>query len=287
MRTYVVLNIILLTILNSCSINNSSEQNAESKFYSFPSYKDTTQVQGVKNYSVMEMQMARIGINKIDTLDFINQTINLNEIHYTDEYLDYGSNKKNYLKNELTDKTLKILIDTSYRIISYKYHSGLMENISKIDFEEEFESNGSIDEEIDFEKERNDFLRDSTNFIHFYPVFLINNSDSVIAFTYQIISGLISIQEAQDSSGVWRPVEYWHWDWCGNTYSQCDLKPNYYVFSQIKIYNGKFQTNLRLKLKLQNKYYYSEPFKGSINYSQFKVPEKILNSDRKDIMLLE
>ncbi len=277
MEYKIALYITLLLVLAGCSnSDNNVKRNISDNV--FPTYIDTIQLIGIKNYSVFEMQESRVKIISIDTFDFRTNKIDLNEIHYNHEYLNYGFDRRKYLKKELNDSSLKILIDTSYKITSYKNPSGLMEDCFEND--ELFES---IDfDSVNFNENISVPKLDSSDFISYYPVYIINKSDSVIAFTYQSISGLLAVQEAQDSLGEWKHIEYWHRNWCGNTYSQCYLKPKYYIFSKIKVYSGNFKTNIRLKIKILNKFYYSESFIGSINYSQFKIPDKNINKENLD-----
>lgn len=92
------------------------------------------------------------------------------------------------------------------------------------------------------------------------------------------------IQEALDSNGIWRPIEYWWYAWCGNAYNDNTLKPDTYItFGTIK-YTGEHETQLRLKLKNKYTTIYSSPYKGKINLEQFDLLEKHqkLEEDRKD-----
>jgi hypothetical protein len=93
---------------------------------------------------------------------------------------------------------------------------------------------------------------------------------------------VIMIQEAKDEHGVWRPIEFWQYSWCGNSYHEEVLLPNNIAIVKVLKYDGDFETELRLKLKSDNTIIYSDSFKGKINKSQFKLPSSIFGGKPKD-----
>lgn len=109
--------------------------------------------------------------------------------------------------------------------------------------------------------------------------FLINQSAQPQLLPTQNGS-LLMIQEAQDSKGKWRPVEYWTEQW-GNTNLPVvndiyALEPTKALLLVAPKYKGKFETLFRFKLKMTNQkgkqsVLYSPTFKGSIAPSQFEV----------------
>jgi hypothetical protein len=293
MKKKLILCIVSLILFGSCKNDDPQNGNLLNIKTLFPPYVDTVLRKGIE-YSVTQMQIAETGIQMIDTFNFGNQKIDLNEMHYTYEYLDYDNNIRTDIKKQLNDTCFKVLIDTSYNIICYKHWQGLVEKISE-DFPDNFaddfpdtqqDSKDSVTKKIEFDKQRMEFLNDSSNFIPYYPVYFVNTSDSCISLTYQYMLGLLAIQEAQDSSGTWKPIEYWYRDRCGTTYSQVDLKSQNFIFSRIKKYSGSFRTSLRIKIQVKDRYYYSKPFRGSINYSQFEIPSEISDSEMLELMLL-
>jgi hypothetical protein len=100
-------------------------------------------------------------------------------------------------------------------------------------------------------------------------VWLINNSKDTI--TLQMQDWLyICILEALDLNSEWRPIEYWRFSNCGNSYYNKRLLPktaNSFVISIPKI--GNYKTKLRFKLLGMDKFYYSNPFNGNIDYCSF------------------
>lgn len=99
--------------------------------------------------------------------------------------------------------------------------------------------------------------------------YLINTTDSTFSATRQDGS-LIIIQEAIDKDGKWKPIEYWVFSGCGNSYFRpLVLKSGQYVIIPIKKYSGNYKTKIRLKFRYGKDLIYSEPFEGSINLSLF------------------
>lgn len=83
--------------------------------------------------------------------------------------------------------------------------------------------------------------------------------------------------QALDKKGVWRDIEYSPRSWCGNSYYDVALCPNEYWGLTVPIYDGDFETTLRLAF-LPKKAHKNEPppitiysntFKGKINPAQF------------------
>jgi len=100
---------------------------------------------------------------------------------------------------------------------------------------------------------------------------LVNGGKTPLTLTAQD-SRLDLIQEAQDSSGKWRPIEYIPQSWCGNSYHKVTLKPRRYWQFLAPRYAGPRKTMLRFKLTLpDDKAIYSVPFPGSIHPRQFTV----------------
>ncbi|MEM1003096.1 MAG: hypothetical protein AAGH46_10650 [Bacteroidota bacterium] len=103
---------------------------------------------------------------------------------------------------------------------------------------------------------------------NYFPAFLVNTTDYPF-FTEMQDGSLMIIQEALDEEGVWKPIEYWIFSGCGNSYNFLKLAPGKCVMVPVKKYAGEFQTKIRLKFKTPNGLIYSEPFEGSIEKSQF------------------
>jgi hypothetical protein len=109
-----------------------------------------------------------------------------------------------------------------------------------------------------------------------FPVFIFNQSDSIVSLDLKE-DWFFMIQEAKNKKGEWKPIEYYEpYTYCGNSFWSKELIPNHYAISKIYKYKGKFKTTLRLKLKSNNKIYYSNEFVSFINPKQFELPKKIL-----------
>lgn len=104
----------------------------------------------------------------------------------------------------------------------------------------------------------------------FFVAFLVNTTDT--SFHAQRQDGsLIMIQEAQDADGEWKPIEYWVWSGCGNSYfSPLELMPGECVYIPIRRYQGEMHTKIRLKMDTGKGIFYSEPFESTISKAQFE-----------------
>lgn len=119
----------------------------------------------------------------------------------------------------------------------------------------------------------------SENLISFM---VINPMDSAVNISIQEYF-IPFIQEAMDSNGIWRPIEYWlNWS-CGNAYQQMNLGSGESMRYPIRKYEGDFKTKIRIKAKINNQIYYSKPFNGSINHTQMDISfsEKSIRISKK------
>ncbi|WP_294671690.1 hypothetical protein [uncultured Fluviicola sp.] len=98
----------------------------------------------------------------------------------------------------------------------------------------------------------------------FYPV-MLTNKDSDTCFIGSL-NQLPLILEAKDKQGKWKPIQSRYAVGCGTGVGHVFLPPNYIAVTLVPIFKGKYQTQLRLKCGKNH----SEPFNGSINYSQFE-----------------
>src|SRR5699024_2896653 len=75
--------------------------------------------------------------------------------------------------------------------------------------------------------------------------------------------------------GKWKPIEYWPATGCGNSYVYYQIPPSSTLKTQSKVYQGDFKTNIRFKVNINDKVYYTNSLTGYINPNQFQIPEKI------------
>ena len=112
------------------------------------------------------------------------------------------------------------------------------------------------------------------------PCFVYNETSQIKWLLIQD-SRIIVIQEAKDSNYNWRPIQIWFWSWCGNSYYRAYIKPKHYLMFKIPLYAGDYYTDLRLKLYSRDAIYYSNWYKGWINYKQFVLPKQLMDDDGK------
>lgn len=124
-----------------------------------------------------------------------------------------------------------------------------------------------------FEKIENPADKD---FLHYE---LTNVSPNEILLPTQDGS-LLMIREAKNPKGKWQAIEYWRYDWgFSPSFNTFSLKSKQNILFTAPVYLGKFQTEMRFKLKIdtqKNTFITSPTFKGSVNPSQFYLPPKCL-----------
>ena len=104
-------------------------------------------------------------------------------------------------------------------------------------------------------------------------VLLVNMTNQMVDFPAQD-SRLYITQEALDTDGKWKPVEYLPSSWCGNSYHRVFLGPRQYWSFAAARFTGRIKTRFRFRLDHQtsNKEkltIYSNEFEGSLNKGQF------------------
>lgn len=104
----------------------------------------------------------------------------------------------------------------------------------------------------------------------YYPVYLVNQSTRA-----KVLHGrdayVLAIQEAQDSNGLWYPIESNSLWTCSSWRIQFD--PQHFVILFLPKYKGDFKTKLRVRLQNDEQTYVSQPYEGWINPKQFWLDE--------------
>lgn len=100
-------------------------------------------------------------------------------------------------------------------------------------------------------------------------VWIINNSTDSITIQMQDWS-FICVLQAKTKNGQWRPIQYWRFSTCGNSYYFKTFPPQTANSFITKLpARGNYKTKLRYKLLGTDKFYYSNEFDGKINYCEF------------------
>jgi hypothetical protein len=105
-----------------------------------------------------------------------------------------------------------------------------------------------------------------------FPVYLANMSMDKTATVETQDGSLVMVTEAKDDRGNWKPLEYWSYSWCGNSYFSLEVEPQHFVFTRGIKCSGDFYTTCRLKLLNAKDSLYSNEFKMTINRNQFTKP---------------
>lgn len=106
-------------------------------------------------------------------------------------------------------------------------------------------------------------------------VLIFNNTDDTISIQMQDWS-FICVLQAQTEKKEWKPIEYWNFSSCGNSYHYKDYLPKMgdaFITELPK--TGNFETKLRYKLLGVEKFYYSNEFEGKIDYCRFEEDSTI------------
>ena len=114
-----------------------------------------------------------------------------------------------------------------------------------------------------------DFVWSDNDNEKYFIAYLINTTDSTFKTELQDGS-LIMIQEALNEKNEWQPIEYWVNSGCGNSFESLKIDPGQHVIIRIIQYAGSFKTKIRLKMRKDRSIFYSEPFEGTVDKSQFE-----------------
>ena len=103
-----------------------------------------------------------------------------------------------------------------------------------------------------------------------FSIFIKNSSSENLVLVPQDYS-LYLIQEAIDKKGKWKPIEFWGFSTCGNSYDRkINFDSNQIIELDSPKYKGDFSTKIRFKLRLNNQVYYSNSLPSTINISKFQ-----------------
>lgn len=104
-----------------------------------------------------------------------------------------------------------------------------------------------------------------------FPVY-VANATSHPKYVYGEGSRMYAIQEAQDRTGTWRPIERLAQAWCGGQEFALEVPPRHVVVFLANKYDGPFATQLRVRYLNRRTLYVSPSFAGYINEHQFRAP---------------
>lgn len=96
------------------------------------------------------------------------------------------------------------------------------------------------------------------------PVLVRNLGTDTVAVGYGSFIPIIT--EAKDSANNWLPIEKRWIYMCGNGVGTIILPPNEILLTSAIAYSGTYKTEFRLKMGNS----YSNTFRGSMHYTQFK-----------------
>jgi hypothetical protein len=103
-----------------------------------------------------------------------------------------------------------------------------------------------------------------------YPVLFYNPTNKKIPIYIGTFDEFKFIQEAIDTDGKWKPIEFWETlPMCVGGDDYFEILPKHYAASAVVKYHGNFKTRLRVRMMISGKSFYSNSIIGHINRSQF------------------
>lgn len=105
-------------------------------------------------------------------------------------------------------------------------------------------------------------------------IYLKNNTKDSLKLSKQDWH-LYLIQEAKNEKGEWKPIEYWSYSWCGNSYLSENIETQKIIKTETEKHNGTYETEIRFKILIDNEILYSNSLKSKIDLTQFIIPEKL------------
>lgn len=124
--------------------------------------------------------------------------------------------------------------------------------------------------------EKKDIVR-GTNYVLANKIKIVNVKNQNLLVSLED-NKLVLIQEAKDSTGLWKPIEYFVHSDCGNSYSSFTIPPKMYCEFKIAKYCGVFKTSIRVRILINQNEYVSNEIEGFINRNQFKLPIEFQNN---------
>ncbi|MFC0878988.1 hypothetical protein ACE01N_20505 [Saccharicrinis sp. FJH2] len=270
-----ILTIFLLACGKPANKNDFSKTNHWLTPYILDSLQTT-----IKDYEATKM---RVPNNDIDYLGPLSDTVNINKFSFYDyeSYLDYHGFQDSIIVNE----KLKIIISPKQLLTIGLKDNSIPPPPALINSNEDF--NFDSIKTTKSLKQREEIRRE---YFQAIPIYIFNPTKDTLYLDQQD-GRVIMIQEAKNEKGEWKPIEYWEYSACGNSYGTVMLLPkNFALIKGIK-YSGSFETELRFKMRNGNTVLYSDNFKGNINKSQFDLPtdyiEKFLANKSYEKIFLE
>ncbi|WP_066630794.1 hypothetical protein [Labilibacter marinus] len=122
-------------------------------------------------------------------------------------------------------------------------------------------------------KEKIDYYKIEASRVHDYNnsldrlILFQNTSTDTIKFPTQDGS-LIGLLESKENREQWKPIEYWWYSWCGNSFSWIDLLPSQTLKIGFNSRTGNNKVFLRYKIHGSDTIYLSPKFDGYISPTQ-------------------
>lgn len=100
-------------------------------------------------------------------------------------------------------------------------------------------------------------------------VWIINNTKDTVEIQMQDWS-FICIKEAKNECNEWKPIEYWEFSFCGNSYYYEGIPPQKIKQFVANRLEGEMRVEMRFKLLGKKEFYYSNSFWGTVDKCTFQ-----------------
>lgn len=108
----------------------------------------------------------------------------------------------------------------------------------------------------------------------YFPVYVINESATTKVFVAKD-SYVFAIQEAKYyRDDRWYPIESMMFDFCGNGYYGIKVHPGQFIMVMAPKYGGDSKGMMRVRMRIGESTYFSQPFEGTYNEGQFNVTKE-------------
>lgn len=193
------------------------------------------------------------------------------------DFMNYKSLDSNYVQNSNLKKKLpkynfKIIIDTTNTITTkgFEYKSCNLPDKEFVIVDGLINGKTPNKEGVKKSTDLTNIYAKNTfkswhDYVECYPLLIQNISKNTV-----FLKEIKFIQEAKDVDNKWKPIEFFD-NHSSSSKSMVFSKQfaNSFSISSIIKYNGNFKTKIRVKVKINQYYYYSNEFVGNINKSQF------------------
>lgn len=208
----------------------------------------------------IEMMVSKPVLYGLNVFDSIN--LSKEQVYKTSDF------SEGFIRNEkLSHDNIVVYVDTT----NIDFHSSEIGEFDFIPPPPPFKEKDTLKYQLTLNAFFEGVEKRKTWHYNTYPLIIKNASNRSTPIQRPLNGDLFFILEAINRDGDWKPIEYWEQRTflCGTGHRDYVLKPKHFIVSTVKKYEGEYKTKLRVRFTSFNKVYFSNEYKGWINYSQF------------------